>query len=236
MIKTVIFLLIVLCSNVIQAITGFAGTMLAMPGSIRLIGLDQAGAILNLMGLLSSLWIAAGSFRQVNGRELCKISGTMGLGMLLGQLLLDKVSTGLLLLGYGILIICIALYKLLGFRRFHVPAHVYPVLLLAAGIIHRLFVSGGSLLVVYAAARLPEKNRFRSTLSAVWVMLNGVLLLTHIQSGLWQPPTVKLACCCIPFLAGGIWLGNRLHRRVSQDAFLKLTYVLLLISGVLLLR
>lgn len=41
--RYVLFLLTVLLSNTIQVITGFAGAMLAMPVSIRLIGLEQIG-------------------------------------------------------------------------------------------------------------------------------------------------------------------------------------------------
>ena len=37
-----IFLIIVLITNAIQAITGFAGTLLAMPPAILLIGVDNA--------------------------------------------------------------------------------------------------------------------------------------------------------------------------------------------------
>ena len=40
--KELLFLLVLFVSNVIQAITGFAGTVLAMPPSVYLLGLDHA--------------------------------------------------------------------------------------------------------------------------------------------------------------------------------------------------
>ena len=48
--------------------------------------------------------------------------------------------------------------------------------LLGAGVVHGMFVSGGALLVVYAAATFRDKEVFRSTLAAVWVILNGLLM------------------------------------------------------------
>ena len=41
--------LALLFANGIQAITGFAGTLLAMPPCIRLIGADDAKTVLNLL-------------------------------------------------------------------------------------------------------------------------------------------------------------------------------------------
>ena len=51
--KELLFLLVLFVSNVIQAITGFAGTVLAMPPSVYLLGLDHAKLVLNVMAWLS---------------------------------------------------------------------------------------------------------------------------------------------------------------------------------------
>ena len=47
--KEIIFLFVLFVANVIQAITGFAGTVLAMPPSIYLLGMDNAKVVLNVM-------------------------------------------------------------------------------------------------------------------------------------------------------------------------------------------
>ncbi len=39
--KDIIFLIVLFIANVIQAITGFAGTVLAMPASMFLLGVDK---------------------------------------------------------------------------------------------------------------------------------------------------------------------------------------------------
>ena len=45
-----LFYLVILLSNIIQGITGFAGTILAMPASLRLVGMGTAVPVLNLLG------------------------------------------------------------------------------------------------------------------------------------------------------------------------------------------
>ena len=55
MLSEILFLIVLFFSNVVQGITGFAGTVLAMPPSACLIGLDNAKGILNVMALISGL-------------------------------------------------------------------------------------------------------------------------------------------------------------------------------------
>ena len=43
-----LFVLIVFLANVVEGITGFAGTMLAMPAAMLLVGVDEAKIILNM--------------------------------------------------------------------------------------------------------------------------------------------------------------------------------------------
>ena len=46
-----LFFLVILAANVIQGITGFAGTILAMPPSLMLVGYPVAKPVLNVLGL-----------------------------------------------------------------------------------------------------------------------------------------------------------------------------------------
>ena len=65
-------------------------------------------------------------------------------------------------------------------------------LLVLAGIIHGLFVSGGPLLTGYMTKRIKDKTVFRATISTVWVFLNTLVFLEDVQAGLWVPSTVKM--------------------------------------------
>lgn len=51
--KEFIFLIVLFIANIIQAITGFVGTVLAMPASMFLLGIDDAKVVLNVMALIS---------------------------------------------------------------------------------------------------------------------------------------------------------------------------------------
>ncbi len=234
--KTVLFLLVVFGTNVIQGITGFAGTLLAMPPSMMLLGVEPAKAILNAMGLAASLVIVWQDRKSVNVKQLGRMVLFMTLGIVLGLLLLQLVRIDFLLVIYGIFLLVFALFKLFskGTGRVLSPA-LGVLILIAAGVIHGMFISGGSLLVIYAVNALPEKKEFRATLSGVWVVLNSLLLIQHGAQGYFTSSTLCLTLICLVPLFLGVKLGGILHEKVNQGTFLRVTYVLLAISGGMLL-
>ena len=108
---------------------------------------------------------------------------------------------------------------------------ILPSLLVAAGIVHGMFVCGGPLLISYMTKKLPEKAAFRATISTVWIFLNGIIFVSHIITGAWTPAVIKSGLISVPFLFAGMFIGGLLYKKMSQRFFILLTYVLLLISG-----
>ena len=64
--REILFFLILFGANLIQAITGFAGTLLAMPPSMQLLGVDEAKSVLAVLDQLSCLLIVLTGFRHIN--------------------------------------------------------------------------------------------------------------------------------------------------------------------------
>lgn len=207
-----------------------------MPVSILLIGMESSKAILNFVGMLASLWIVIRNKNNISYKELIKIIIYMGIGILIGGLISLKVSSDILLKIYGIVIIIITLRKMLLKKEKILPEWILRCILLIAGIIHGIFISGGSFLVIYAVIKLKNKSEFRATLSAVWVILNFFLMLTHIHLGYFKNISLSLNLLATLFMFVGVIIGNIIHKKIEQEIFLKITYVLLLISGVLVLR
>ena len=231
-VRDALFLAVLFVANVVQAITGFAGTVLAMPASMLLIGADEARVTLNVMAFLSCLWLGAKYRRHIRWVELARMAGFMAVGMAVGIAMYQWLPLVPLRRAYGVFIVAVAAVGL-----FHPPRRAprpwtMVVILLAAGVVHGLFVSGGALLVVYAAARLPDKDEFRATVSCVWVVLNAVMGVQQAAAGDWTLHALLLTALGIPVLVLAVVLGDRLQRRISQRAFLRLTYALLAVSGV----
>lgn len=232
-IKDILVFIILFGANLLQAITGFAGTLISMPPTIKLIGVGEAKALLNAIAQISSLMIICTGFKHINWREFFKIFVCMVAGMAVGIKVFEIFPLQQLLILYGIMIIVIALKKLLfrSTKTVELPGWCQICILLAAGIIHGMFVSGGALLVVYAASVLKEKEEFRATVALIWLTTGCYMTGTQIMAGNFNSHVILLLVTGIVPVFAGTYIGTRLLKHISQDIFMKLTYVLLLISG-----
>lgn len=141
-------------------------------------------------------------------------------------------SEDILLAVYGIVIVAVALKNLCIHSERKFSPVILGIILLLAGIIHGMFVSGGALLVIYATQVLKDKEEFRATVAPVWVVLNSCLMFTQMRAGLIGQADVRLILISIVPLLVATWIGKKLVKKVSQKVFLNLTYILLLISGI----
>ena len=230
-----LFLLIIFSTNLIQGITGFAGTVLAMPFAIMIYGIDVAKPSLTILALLAGLLIAVRGYRHIVWKEFFKILVVMFIGVFIGDYIYSFLKTELLLQIFSVFVIAVALMGLLGKKNRELPDLALDLILLLAGVIHGMFVSGGPLLIVYAVKKLPEKNQFRTTVSMIWVALDIYLIIKQAMAGLMTNFTLSVTLWSVPALLIGVFIGNRMAAKMSQEAFLKLSYILLIISGVSLL-
>ena len=195
----------------IQAVTGFAGNIFAMPVGTHVMGLSSSVAVLNAMGFFACGMLAVLNFKHINWRELAKMTCGMLPFLALGIWLDTVLPLPVLLRIYGAIIVA------------------------AAGLIQGMFVSGGAFLVIYAVQKMKDKQQFRATLSALWAILNFLYALLAFTQGHFTGDVVLTVGICIPIAIVTNILGQVIQKRISQEKFLKLTYVLLLLVGLVLL-
>ncbi|MFI3207972.1 MAG: sulfite exporter TauE/SafE family protein [Eubacteriales bacterium] len=235
-------MIVILLANIVQGITGFAGTILAMPFALMLVGYGVCKPILNVLGLLSGIYVFYGNYKSVNWKELKKIVIVMLIGIIAGicvkDLFMDKEEV--LYIALGLFIIYLAI-KGLFFSEKETLEDVEGVvevkkasnfLLILSGFVHGIFVSGGPLLIGYLSKIIKEKIEFRATISTVWIFLNTIILFDDMRTGLWNLELGKWLLVSIPFLFAGMKIGTILYYKMSQELFMKITYILLFISGV----
>lgn len=219
----------------IQAITGFAGNIFAMPAGTMLLGLNSSISILNVMGFLACGSLAILNIKHVNWKEFFKIISVMIVFMLVGIWLDTIMPLHILLKVYGAVIVVVGLKNLIFPSQKFLPEWMLWIILALAGLIQGMFVSGGALLVIYAVQKLRDQQQFRITLSLIWAVLNLIYACIAFQAGHFTGDVIQVILMCIPVAIVATWLGSRLQKKISREKFLKLTYMLLLFVGVVLL-
>ncbi len=245
--KEILFVIVVFVSNVIQSITGFAGTVLAMPFSIMLVGYNTAKPILNIIGIVISLGVIGMNHKSLNKKEFAKIISIMLVGMVAGIIITRQFSINTDLL-YKLLGIIVMVFVAIGvintfFQKYRDKDKEKKektgfwayIVLVVAGVVHGMFVCGGPLLVVYASQKINGRDEFRVTVSAVWAVLNTIILFGDIRAGYFNLKLIILLGICIAVLFGALWVGNIIFKHINKKWFMIITYVLMAISGISLL-
>lgn len=246
MTEYLLFFLVILVTNVIHGITGFAGTVLAMPFGLMLVGYPVAKPILNVLAIIAGIYVYVGCRQAVNWKEVKKIVAVMAVGLAAGILIkgffADKEFLMYQLLGWFVMFLAVqGLWKMSVQERQKEaenpdrPSPAIYGLLGLAGLVHGIFVAGGPLLIGYLTKQIPDKRSFRATISTVWIFLNTIILFDDIRAGYWTPELVRTFLISVPFLFAGMMAGSRLYAVMSQKLFMVITYVLLFVSGISLL-
>lgn len=208
-----------------------------MPASLCLVGMGTAIPVLNLLGLLSGIYVCIGNKESINKKVLKKVVLVMGIAVVAGLFIKRILIAHVRLLCFilGCIVVFIALSGLIKTVKKSPEKPINEsslnLLLLSAGIVHGMYVCGGPLLIAYMSKKLPEKNSFRATISTTWIFLNGIIFLSHIINGSFTPSVIRSSLISVPFFLAGMFLGSILYKKMTQSFFIKLTYVLLLISG-----
>jgi uncharacterized protein len=229
----------ILLAYTLEAITGFGSIVIALSLGALLLPIDQLLPVLVPLNICMTGYLVSRHWRLIDRRLLLgTILPGMLVGTLLGYLLLPWLDAALLKSGFGVLILWFAgreLWRLHhGSAARRRPAWLTRLITLGAGVSHGLFASGGPLLVYGLAGTELDKARLRATLMTVWFTLNSLLTLAFLVDGRLLPALPQVAAYA-PLLLLGVWLGERLHRRVSEAHFRIAIHCLLLATGALLL-
>jgi uncharacterized protein len=95
--------------------------------------------------------------------------------------------------------------------------------------------AGGPPVLAYLMPKKMDKSIQVGTMSFYFLIVNYVKLPQYIAVGQFTPQVLGAALVLAPFIPLGVWLGLKLHDKMSQKAFQQTCYVLMLVMGTKLL-
>lgn len=239
--KFLILALLTVCGNAVEAITGFGSTIIAVTFGARMYDIDQLVVTLVPVNICLSLFITIRHGRSINARELLTgILPLSGAGLVCGVIIFQLADTGILKTAFGVFVFIFSLAQLAkivaakngddsGENPMSPAAKVFW--LVAGGIMQGIYASGGPMVVYYASRKIPDKKVFRSTLSALWLILNSVMFASHAITGKATSATLKTGLFLLPPLCVGIIIGEHIHNRIPEKAFRVFVYIVLTAAG-----
>ena len=234
-VRTILFVLVQLFANFVQSVTGFGGGPVSMPPSMALIGVSQAKAAVTLILWVTCVVISVREIKNIDLKQLGVILACMVPGVLLGMWLFATLPLRILMLVYGIIVVMIGAWKLFLHSGSEIPKPLRIASLILAGLMQGMFTSGGPFLVIYSVTAIPDKTRFRATMSTVWSVINTYMVISMIRQGMYSNGEYMPAVWSIVPVAVAIYAGKKVADRLDRELFLKVVYALLMVSGALLI-
>lgn len=231
--------LVVFAGFLVETAAGFGAMVVALALGALTFSIDALLGLLVPVNLaLSSVLLLRGA-KQLEARWLLvRVLPFMAVGLGAGLVLVRSTETAWLKPALGVFVVAVAASQLLTLRA-AVKAPLSPwvsgAVLLAAGVVHGVFATGGPLAVVVASRALPDKAAFRATLAGLWVALNLMLLPQLWAKGLMTVGTLKTSAVMLLPLALGLVAGEWVHARLEGPSFRALIACVLLAAGLTLL-
>ncbi len=239
-INFIVLAFITAASYLTLAFSGFGTIIITITLAAHMYSIKMLLPILVPLTLLANIYILLRHYKYVNASILFKkIVPFMGIGLILGIGAFHFFQGELLKKILGILVILLSISEL--YKLFSNSTSLKPFsklksisYIISAGIAQGIYASGGPLLV-YAITKLNlSKSVFRSTLSAVWLIMNTILTLSYIVTGKMTIETGKFSIMLLPSMVVGLFIGEILHQRINEKSFKICVNVLLFAAGIIL--
>lgn len=226
--------LIVLVSYIVLAIAGFGSALLSISMLALVLPVKMVIPLVLIVDFIATAGTGLRFRHDIAIDEIKPILVPMLSGLAAGVLLLVRLPAKWILVALGIFILGYGLHSLLTPPRKRSYSRWWAIPVgLSGGLISGLFGMGGPMYVIYLNGRIAEPSRLRATLSTMFTLNTGVRLVLFLVSGLLlQRELWLLALGLMPFMLLGLFLGHRLHLRLTPAHIARVIAILLLLTGV----
>lgn len=218
----------------VQGLTGFGAGLVAIPLLTLMIDIKLAVGLCILQGMIITTSMAYDLRRHFEWSKILPLLLGSIPGVLLGAYLFKHVNPDWLEILLGVLLISYSVFNLL-FR----PKPLYLSSLwgyvagFGTGAITSVISAGGPPSIIYTTLTGWKKEEMKATLTGFFLYNGLFTMVVYFFGGNFVPGTWLLFAVTAPFVFLGTLLGSRLSRRINQQTYLRLVYILLIIMGLL---
>ena len=231
---------VILVAYGLRGSTGFGGAA-GMPLLALVVPIKILVPLWTLLGLASSLAILGKDRRRIALAEFVAFIPWCVLGVVVGLYFFTTLDATTLARGLGVLVLAYAAYVMgttlrPGTQVKPLPRVLSPLIATIAGVVGAVF---GTMATVFFALYLDmksmAKSAFRATMSAMLLTLCVARGIGYWVVGEFTLDVWIAFAASLPLMLIGIWVGDRIHVRLSELAFKRLVCAVLAVCGVPLL-
>jgi uncharacterized membrane protein YfcA len=221
---------------VIFGISAFGAALFTVPILSHMLPLDFVLPMCALIDMSAALALGVRFSREADWSELKWMVPLSLAGAVAGVTLLVALPRQATIAGIGAFLVAYGIYALRQKEAVRRVSRAWaPVAGFAGGAFGTLFGIGAPPYAIYLTHRIRDKLAFRATLSNMVILSVSIRALVFTAGGLMLADRLVGFAILLPFALAGLWLGNRIHGRISRAGLLRVVAGLLLLIGASLL-
>lgn len=231
----------------IQGVTGFGCSVISAPFHSTMLSSAQIGtAFATFLTIPTLLFLGIKEIKNVAWKDLGKIVLLCAPGMIIGNIVVGSMDATVARVAIGAVVTFIAVMNI--YKSIIVPLVLKKemvtdapdtaakkalryIALIVGGIVHGAFNIGGPLITVYTLEAVSDKEKFRNTMTWVWVTLNLYNVFNHVKGGLYTSEMLSASFMALPLSLIGLLVGMKVLKKIDRITFLRAVYIVLLIIG-----
>ncbi len=215
----------------VQSLTGIGFGLTIVPPLIFVIGPKEAVVVSNILATVLSTGLLTRIHANVEWRMALTLFLAAVAGMPVGLWLLEAIDADTLQVLIALTVIAFTVLLALGLR-FRVGGTSGDVFVgIVSGILRTSTSMSGPPVIIYMQGRGMEAARFRSTVTAFFVVSGLVSVALFTASGRVDSIALQASAAGLPAVGLGLVVGQLLYRRIDERRFRSAVQAILLISA-----
>lgn len=228
------FIIIILIASILQTSTGFGFSILATPFLLLIFGAAEAIQINLILSLIISCALIFKIRKDVDFEILKRLVWGSAAGLPIGIAIFLLADLEKLKIFISLIILLLTVLLMLSFRIKQKAGRDWFFGGMSGAFTTSIGMPGPPLLLYFSGTNT-NKEKLRGTTLAFYLFIySASLLLQVVFAGTsW---TVWISSgLALPLVAIGLWAGQLLFKKINQQRFRIMTYVILIFTGVYLL-
>ncbi len=234
MLTIILIMLTFLGAGLIQGLTGFGSSLLAMPLLTLFIDVKSAVPLSILNSVVITLFLSHKLKKHMEAKKILPlIIGSLP-GIFLGARFLKSMDSAVIKLLLGSLIISYALYSLMSEPHVRKIKSVWAYISgFIAGFIGSAFSAGGAPVIIYTALNGWPKETIKATLTGFFVFAAISIAAVHAATGLTDAEVIKYFSASALFSFAGVYAGSMLYDKIDNQSYIRAVLITLVILGLM---
>lgn len=227
----IFFFVIILFASTLQAGTGFGFSIMATPFLLMLFPPKEAIQINLILSLVISIGLLYKIRNDIDFSMVKRLVTGSLVGLPFGIIILLMVEMTTLKLGVSVIILLLTIFLLLKFRFKQTLLRDYVAGGLSGLLTTSIGMPGPPLLLYFSGTNMPKASLRGTTLAFYMIVYVSSLFLQIVFVGttkeIWLSSSIAL-----PFVVIGLIIGQFVFKKINEEMFRIITYIILLFTGI----